>query len=91
MITRCVVLIALVLGAQFATASDRYIVQGQVCGPMVSATDQLTWFTDAVLLNRGSTDAVVTVRRISNGGNTDGLRTVVIPSGRSASLKGLRL
>lgn len=88
---RFILTAVVVLSAQLALASDRYIVQGQVYGPMVSASDRLTWFSDAVLLNRGSTDAVVTVRKISNGGTTDGLRTtVVIPSGRSATLQGLR-
>ncbi|MEA2235440.1 MAG: hypothetical protein QOC81_164 [Thermoanaerobaculia bacterium] len=90
-IKRIILTAVLGLVTQLAFASDRYIVQGQAFGPMVSASDRLTWFSDAVLLNRGATDAVVTVRKISNGGKTDGLRTtVVIPSGRSATLQGLR-
>lgn len=88
---RILLLVFMMVCVRTADASDRYLVQGEALGPAVSQNDQLWWTTDANLVNRGSTDEVVTVRGISNGGSTNGIRaTVVIPAGRSASLKGLR-
>ncbi|MDP9362361.1 MAG: hypothetical protein M3P29_13035, partial [Acidobacteriota bacterium] len=74
-------------------AGDIYIVQGSAEGPMFNDSERTIWTTDAVFYNTGSTNAVVTLLDVSNGGLRDPSRvptSFTIPSHRTATLEGER-
>lgn len=74
-------------------AGDVYIVQGSAEGPMFNDSERTIWTIDAVFYNTESTDAVITLLSVSNGGlsNFTGTPTsFTIPAHRTATLSNER-
>ena len=69
-------------------AGDIYIVQGSADGRMFNESERIIWTTDAVFYNTGSTNAVVTLLEVSNGGlrHPDYPTSFTIPAHRTATL-----
>ena len=73
-------------------AGDIYIVQGSAEGRMFNEVERIIWTTDAVFYNTGSTDAVVTLLDVSNGGlrHPEYPISFAIPPHRTATFEGER-
>ena len=85
------IVISLLSTALFA--DDIYIVQGSAEGRMLNNSERTIWGTDAYFYNTGSTNAVVTLLDVSNGGLRDPSRvpgSFIIPPHRTATFGGER-
>lgn len=68
-------------------ADDVYVLQGEAIGGRVPGGN-LSWSSDAVLYNGGSTDALVRLVGTSVGSDNSGPTEISIPRGRTANIPG---
>lgn len=85
--TKTILLVLFLLTPLTSRSADVYLVQADARG-YLNSCETVSWITDAVFYNRGTTTATVSFKNTSNGAVDEAmaLRSFAIPAGRSASL-----